>query len=135
MTLLVPRLLTCCIFFVIAWAVVVLVLIGQNRDAPILGCRLKLVTFLFSFMTRIGLLLVGSVWVSLNFEKDVDYGKYLGDNCKTKSNASESDCAPTIVCTHSGPLEVFSMLLRQVPPSFAAKSSIREMPVIGSLAR
>ena len=79
--------------------------------------------------------MVAFAWVTIKYEQDVDYSKYIGNDCVSKTSAKITDTAPTLVCTHSGPLDVFGMLLRPVPPSFAAKESINNMPVIGSLAR
>ena len=135
MTLLIPRFLMTFILFIIAWIFVVIILIGLPKDTPLAGFRLICVTYFFKFLTRVGTLLVACCWVSLNYEQHVDYSKYLGNDQFNQTKASASDSAPTLVCTHTGALDVFAMLLKPNPPCYAAKDSISEMPVIGSLAR
>jgi hypothetical protein len=59
------------------WLITCIILIGHIADTPVLGCRKRILRFIYPIYCRIGGLLIFGTWFSSAYEK-VDYSEYLG---------------------------------------------------------
>jgi len=75
--LLLPRLFISAVMLVTLWFLTCIILLGHEAGTPVLGCRKRILRFIYPIFCRVGGVLIFGTWFSSAYEK-IDYSEYLG---------------------------------------------------------
>ncbi|CDW83074.1 acyltransferase family protein [Stylonychia lemnae] len=132
MTLLPIRLLLCTIILIILFLFIKLITIGHSFSdgKPLSGCRKPIIKFAYQSASTLVVFITGTRTGKI-IKNDYSYEAYLGPNYKSDPQPNHM---PTFVCNHTSWMDVM-MLIIHYAPAFAAKKSLRKVPVFGVLCQ
>ena len=125
----IPRYLLCYCFCFGCAVIIMLMMIGQKRDAPFSPWRNRIVRASLKVASRMCLLIYGMVWVQKK-RVSVDYSSYLGPTWNPKF-----DGAGTYVCNHNTFSDILLQLILCDPiPGYLAKTEVRDLFFVGYIS-
>ena len=72
-------------------------------------------------------------WFSTEFDKNVDYKEWLGEEEGGPFNAHSKQKAPTIVCNHLGWLEILGLIASPFHPGFVPTIGYKDAPILAPI--
>lgn len=93
-----------------------------------MGCRKPIIKFAYQTACRFVVFLSGVKTGKVD-RNDYDYSPYLGPDYKAEPTPNH---VPTFVCNHTSWMDVIILIIHYAP-AFAAKKSLRKVPIFGLL--
>ena len=146
---LIPRFLLFSTAPIIVWVCFKLATIGHKLDTPLTGIRKAVVHNVLATGARVMMFCVSTrvKVVNLTAEQVDHYREYLGSpeeqsKCQKEETADDArvpkrgpGAASTIVCNHTGWIDVLALVSTYLHPAFAAREESKNAPILGDLCR